>query len=283
MVNVKSGLTPAWRARLARVTTARRLLAVAAGSSIVALTVGSAILAKEAGRAPALAGVRQVILDPSALDHDSYNARPEPREADEEPSSSVTRVQWLEVSPEPDMLEASEVIGSSTLARTEWRPTAGAVRAAVEKPVVLADPAADRPKGWERFADDPTIRWFNGRPVRPARKMWMEVTGYSPDARSCGIYADGKTATLHSVTTNDARLVAADPTVLPYGSLVTVPGYDNQNIVPVLDCGGAIKGRKLDLLYHTHEQAVRWGRQRLLVTVWEYADGKPATNPRKVR
>jgi 3D (Asp-Asp-Asp) domain-containing protein len=126
-------------------------------------------------------------------------------------------------------------------------------------------------------------RWFDGRPVRPARTVWMTVTGYSPDERSCGDSADGITATLHSVETNGFSLVAADPKVLPYGSIITVPGYDEGNIVPVLDCGGAIKGNRLDLLYPTHEEAVKWGRQRIKVTIWEYADGGPRTNPRRVR
>lgn len=129
----------------------------------------------------------------------------------------------------------------------------------------------------------PSHRWFNGRPVRPARTMTMVVTAYSPDARSCGKFADGMTATLHSVTTNGGKLVAADPRVLPYGSMITVPGYDSGAIVPVLDCGSAIKGRRLDLLFPTHEQARKWGRKTLTVTIWEYADGLPPDNPRRLR
>lgn len=130
---------------------------------------------------------------------------------------------------------------------------------------------------------DLATRWFDGRPVRPARVLLMRVTAYSPDHRSCGEFADGQTATLHSVWTNGMRLAAADPTVLPYGTMLTVPGYADDEIVPVLDCGGAIKGARLDLLYATHERALQWGVQDLRVVIWEYADGKPAPNPRKVR
>ncbi|MEX2219649.1 MAG: 3D domain-containing protein [Phycisphaerales bacterium] len=133
------------------------------------------------------------------------------------------------------------------------------------------------------LARDPQVRWFDGRPVRPARRMWMTVTGYSPDERSCGEFADGQTATLHSVFTNGMKLVAADTSVLPFGSLLSIPGYDGARVVPVLDRGGAIKGNKLDLLFPTHEEALEWGRKRMLVTVWEYADGKPAGDPRKAR
>jgi len=163
------------------------------------------------------------------------------------------------------------------------------------------------------LVSDPSLRWFNGRPVRPAKVLWMTVTAYSPDWRSCGDSADGRTATMHCVTTNAHLLIAADPEVLAYGSMLTVPGYGlpletkprasgtqasaapsndasdtpatllEEPIVPVLDCGGAIKGFRLDLLYPTHEEARVWGVRFVPVTVWEYADGKPRPNPRRLR
>jgi 3D (Asp-Asp-Asp) domain-containing protein len=132
-------------------------------------------------------------------------------------------------------------------------------------------------------AGDDAVRWFDGRPVRPVRTVLFTVTGYSPDERSCGPYADGQTATLHSVFTNGMQLVAADPKVLPYGSMLTVPGYADDSIVPVLDCGGAIKGQRLDLLFPTHEIARQWGVRKVPVTIWAYADGQPAPNPRVKR
>jgi 3D (Asp-Asp-Asp) domain-containing protein len=126
-------------------------------------------------------------------------------------------------------------------------------------------------------------RWFNGRPVRPARILWMQVTAYSPDWRSCGASADGITATLHSVETNGGHLVAADTRLLPFGSMLSVEGYADDQIVPVLDRGGAIKGHHIDLLMPTHRQAMQWGNKRMPVIVWEFADGKPADDPRKFR
>jgi 3D (Asp-Asp-Asp) domain-containing protein len=103
----------------------------------------------------------------------------------------------------------------------------------------------------------------------------MRVTAYSPDERSCGASADGITASGYSVLTNGGALVAADPRVLPLGSLLSIPGYDNGAVVPVLDVGGAIKGNRLDVLYSTHNVAMQWGVRDLEVTVWEYADGLP--------
>lgn len=120
--------------------------------------------------------------------------------------------------------------------------------------------------------EDASVRWFDGRRVRPVRTIWMKVTAYSPDARSCGKWADGQTATMHSVWTNAMRLVAADTRILPYGSIITVPGYADSEIVPVLDCGGAIKGNRLDVLFPTHEIARKWGVRELPITIWAYDD-----------
>ncbi len=174
----------------------------------------------------------------------------------------------------------------------EVSPASFVAEAEVVAPVEIAAEAADQAEpaveaeldpASRALASDASVRWFDGRPVRPVRIMTMEVTAYSPDAKSCGRSADGQTATLHSVATNGFALVAADPTVLKYGSMLTVPGYDKDRIVPVLDCGSAIKGRRLDVIFPTDAQAMAWGRKTLKVVVWEYADGKPALNPRRQR
>lgn len=129
----------------------------------------------------------------------------------------------------------------------------------------------------------PDTRWFDGRPMRPARTIQMTVTAYSPGAESCGKFADGITSSLHSVDTNAMQLVAADTRILPLGSVITVPGYRSTKLVPVLDRGGKIKGNRLDVLFATAEQARAWGVKKLSVVVWEYADGKPAPEWRKIR
>lgn len=147
----------------------------------------------------------------------------------------------------------------------DQQPTAAIVNA--------VDPESDRIESAEVQHEE--IRWFNNRPIRPAGTMSMLVTAYSPDEQSCGEWADGITASGYSVWTNGMKLVAADTSVLPFGSLLSIPGYDNGNVVPVLDRGGAIKGNRLDVLYPTHERALQWGVQRLEVTIWEYADGQP--------
>ncbi|MEE2896660.1 MAG: 3D domain-containing protein [Planctomycetota bacterium] len=119
-------------------------------------------------------------------------------------------------------------------------------------------------------------RHFDGRPVVPIRTLRMRVTAYSPDERSCGRHADGITASGYSVETNGGHMVAADKRWFRFGSLVSIPGYADGQIVPVLDRGGAIKGNRLDVLYPTHERACAWGVQYIYVTEWAYDDGKPS-------
>jgi len=181
-------------------------------------------------------------------------------------------------------IAAREAGHTPALVQTDARPAA-ATPAEPALPLISAKPETSpdapaavtieeaTPAEMAELGVDPlSVRWFNGRQVRPARTIWMTVTAYSPDHRSCGKWADGVTASNKSVWTNGMKLVAADTRLLPFRSLVSVPGYDEGRIVPVLDRGGAIKGARLDVLYPTHEIALRWGVQRLPVTVWEYVD-----------
>lgn len=174
------------------------------------------------------------------------------------------------------------LLGSADLSEPPLPASPGAEAALEDAPVgASAEPAAGARVPSRALAG--AVRWFNGRPVRPVRTIWMTVTAYSPDARSCGPSADGITASLHSVWANAHRLVAADSRVLPLGSMVSVPGYDSGRVVPVLDRGGKIKGHRLDVLFPTHAEARRWGVRRVPVTVWGYADGAPPTDWRAVR
>ncbi len=183
------------------------------------------------------------------------------------------------------------ITGASAIVTKEFRatPPLAAIDLPSRPPAfpvvrpVLQDAAPLVGAAQETTPDQTEYRWFNRRPVRPARVVWMTVTAYSPDARSCAPFDDGRTATLHSVYTNSMKLVAADTDRLPFGSLLTIPGYDEARIVPVLDRGAAITGDRLDVLMPTHAQARAWGVREVAVTVWEYADGLPADDPREFR
>jgi 3D (Asp-Asp-Asp) domain-containing protein len=222
-------------------------------AALVVVVAGSAIVTKEAQARARLTALTAVTTEPSG------RGEVQPAEAVINDAAAERKVVIDAIEPIDDPLSAI------------------AAEPVVPAPVKIAASTPAEPEY------PLNTRWFNARPVRPARTIWMTVTAYSPDERSCGDSADGITSSIHNVYTNAMKLVAADSRILPLGSMISVPGYDNGNVVPVLDRGGAIKGHRLDLLFPTHEAARKWGVKKLPITVWEYADGKPKDDFRKIR
>ncbi len=58
--------------------------------------------------------------------------------------------------------------------------------------------------------------------------------------------------------------IAVDPSVIPLGSLIEVPGY---GIAIAGDTGGAIKGNHIDVHFPTVAQAVAWGAKTVQITI----------------
>lgn len=104
--------------------------------------------------------------------------------------------------------------------------------------------------------------------VVSSRFVEMEVTAYCACRDCCGPNARGITASGRHVSYNNGRFVAADTSVLPFGTRVSIPGYNGGEAVEVIDRGGAIKGNKLDVYFDDHETARHWGRQTILVEVY---------------
>jgi 3D (Asp-Asp-Asp) domain-containing protein len=105
--------------------------------------------------------------------------------------------------------------------------------------------------------------------LRKVRTIRMQVTAYCACKKCCGSSARGLTASGRRVTYNGGAFVAADTDLLPFGTRLVIPGYHNGKPVEVIDRGGAIKGRHIDLFFPSHEQALEWGNQWLDVTVVE--------------
>jgi len=93
----------------------------------------------------------------------------------------------------------------------------------------------------------------------------MRVTAYCPCERCCGEYADGITACGHKIQPGDT-FAAADRRY-SFGTELVVAGYNNSETIKVLDRGGAIRGDRLDLFFHTHEAALQWGVKYIDVKV----------------
>src|SRR5688572_2757642 len=84
----------------------------------------------------------------------------------------------------------------------------------------------------------------------------------------------GRTATAHRVRPGTGHrvrrgIVAADPRVLPLGTVVRITGPRNgyRGTYRVLDVGSAVKGREIDIYMPSCGEAKRFGRQRVQLEV----------------
>ena len=76
----------------------------------------------------------------------------------------------------------------------------------------------------------------------------------------------GRTRT--GIRTRDG-VAAADPEFLPLGSVVRLSGRDGRplGVFVVMDTGGAVKGRKIDIYVDDCAEATRWGRRQVTAEV----------------
>jgi len=95
-------------------------------------------------------------------------------------------------------------------------------------------------------------------PYRPTETY--RVTAYCKGSCCCGKWADGITA---SGAKAQGKLIAA-PKEIPFGTWIDIPGY---GYAEVLDRGGSIKGKRLDVFFPTHQEALNWGVQYLEIKI----------------
>ncbi len=89
------------------------------------------------------------------------------------------------------------------------------------------------------------------------------VTQYIPRSPAYGKDNDGITSTLMKADP-EARIVAVDPKLIPYGSSVWI---EKLGWYRAEDCGSAIKGYRLDVLIATTRDAMDFGKQDRFVIV----------------
>lgn len=81
-----------------------------------------------------------------------------------------------------------------------------------------------------------------------------KITAYCPCAKCCG-KNDGITST--GVLARQGRTIAVDPQKIAYGDRVIINGHT----YTAEDCGGAIKGNRIDVYFDSHEDALEFGVQ----------------------
>ncbi len=75
---------------------------------------------------------------------------------------------------------------------------------------------------------------------------------------SCG---NGSNRTASGTVPTQGRTIAADTSILPYGTQVVIGGA----VYTVEDCGSGVRGNHIDIFFATHEQAVAFGRRTMQV------------------
>ena len=88
------------------------------------------------------------------------------------------------------------------------------------------------------------------------------VTAYAP-FDSHGLCSDGNpSSTATGTYPTEGRTVAVDPSVIPLGSRLIIEG---QGVRVAEDTGGLIKGKRVDIMFDSRREALRFGRQEIKV------------------
>ena len=66
---------------------------------------------------------------------------------------------------------------------------------------------------------------------------------------------------------NGISTIAVDPSIIPLGSKVYIPGY---GMAIAADTGGAIKGNKIDLFLNSENDCINWGVQTVSLYIIAY-------------
>lgn len=90
--------------------------------------------------------------------------------------------------------------------------------------------------------------------TEPTNLGEFKLTAYCACSSCCG-KSDGITATGTIATAG--RTIAVDPRVIPYGTEVIING----NTYIAEDCGGSIKGNRIDVFFDSHSEALQFGIQ----------------------
>jgi 3D (Asp-Asp-Asp) domain-containing protein len=110
-------------------------------------------------------------------------------------------------------------------------------------------------------------------PLEPEWEVY-EATAYTAKCAGCsGITKTGINVRQSIVDDKGRRIIAVDPEVIPLGSTLEIRIGNNLD-KPVIsiegvaaDIGGAIKGRKIDVLMASYDEAIEFGRQDVEVRI----------------
>ena len=102
-------------------------------------------------------------------------------------------------------------------------------------------------------------RTFWGFVLAALLLIGLPATAYSAQDSGNSAYTASGTLVRHGV-------IAVDPSVIPLGSRVFIPGYGE---AVAEDIGWGIQGYMIDVAFDTHEEALMFGRQNIEIYLLE--------------
>ena len=96
----------------------------------------------------------------------------------------------------------------------------------------------------------------------------FKLTAYCPCSKCCGKWANDASVKVGSIGVPlvQGTSIAVDPKVIPYRSSVYIDGHEYK----AHDCGGSIKGNRIDVYFEDHNVALQFGVQYKEVFIWKY-------------
>ena len=96
----------------------------------------------------------------------------------------------------------------------------------------------------------------------------FKLTAYCPCSSCCGKWANDASVKVGAIGVPlvQGTSIAVDPRVIPYRSSVYIDGHEYK----AHDCGGAIKGNRIDVYFEDHSAALNFGVRHREVFIWKY-------------
>ena len=110
---------------------------------------------------------------------------------------------------------------------------------------------------------------INGRRFDLNRFYFNRYSELPDDTKTVEVVAtaySGDTST-SLMTTPKWGVIAVDPSVIPYGSKVYIPTF--KKVFVAEDCGGAIKGNRIDIFMNSEREAREWGVRKIKIQIMQ--------------
>ena len=155
---------------------------------------------------------------------------------------------------------AGIIVGTSAADKPEPVLAAVTEEPAFYQIVTESEPTPSEESEWQTIAEiEPT-------PSEEPEWQTFTATAYCSCEKCCGKWAlnrpNGIVYTASGAIAEEGVTVAADWNILPAGTLIEIDGLGERI---VQDRGGAITGNRIDIYFNSHEVALEFGVQEVLV------------------